>query len=102
MLMYRKSMFDRYYCIKTFSRSTTLEKMPRKVLFSSTILDHTDAERYVTCERFKNAASKANVDVTELRLLLCTLLMMTSVFFFFCDGPGILIRKTAKPCVHSM
>ena len=33
MLMYQKSMFDRYYCIKTFSRSKTLEKMLQKVFF---------------------------------------------------------------------
>ena len=27
MLMYQKSMFDRYYCIQTFCRSKTLEKL---------------------------------------------------------------------------
>ena len=38
MLMYQKSMFDRYYCIKSFSRPKTLEKMHRKALFPVPIM----------------------------------------------------------------
>ena len=34
MLMYQKSMFDRYYCIKTFCRSKTLEKHSLDFLFN--------------------------------------------------------------------
>ena len=45
---------------KNFSRSKTLEKMPRKGLFR---VLYTDAERYVTCKRFENAASKAETNV---------------------------------------
>ena len=37
-LMYQKSMFDRYYCIKSFSCPKTLEKMPRKALFPVPIM----------------------------------------------------------------
>ena len=33
MLMYQKSMFDCYYCIQTFCRWKTLEKMLQKDLF---------------------------------------------------------------------
>ena len=58
MLMYQKSLFDRYYCIKTFSRSKTLEKIPRKLSCT-----YYGAERQVTCQRFKNATSKANTNV---------------------------------------
>ena len=60
MLMYQKSMSGRFYCIKTFYRSKTLEKMLRKVLFSCT---YNGAERHVTCERFENAASRAKTNV---------------------------------------
>ena len=59
MLMYQKSIFDRYYCIKTFSRTKTLEKMPRKGLFRAL---YTGAKRHVTCERFENAASRAKTN----------------------------------------
>ena len=60
MLMCQKSMTDRYYCIKHFFRSKTLEKMPQKVLFTCT---YNGAETHVTCERFENAASRAKTNV---------------------------------------
>ena len=56
MLMYQKSMFDRYYmyCIKhLFFRSKTLEKLLEKLLFTCT---YNGAEKHATCERFENAA----------------------------------------------
>ena len=60
MLMYQKSMFDRCYCIKTFSRSKTLEKIHRKFFFRVLF---TGAENHVTYERFENAASRAETNV---------------------------------------
>ena len=81
MLMYQKSMFDHYYCIKTLCRSKTLEKMLWKFFFSC---NYNGVERHVTCERFEKAASRAKTKfypgITKLCWLLCTLLMMTSVF----------------------
>ena len=49
---------------ETFCRSKTLEKMLLKVLFSCT---HSGAEKHVTCERFENAAFRAN---TKLNVIL--------------------------------
>ena len=61
MLMYQKSMFDRYYCIKNFFfRWKTLEKLLQKVLFTCT---YNGAEKHVTCERFENAASRAKTNI---------------------------------------
>ena len=60
MLIYQKSMSDRYHCIKTFVRSKTLENLLQKVLFTCT---YNGAEKHVTCERFENAASRAKTNV---------------------------------------
>ena len=54
----RKSMFDRYYCIKTFCHSKTSEKMLWKVPLSCTSIG---TKIPVTCESFENAYSRANV-----------------------------------------
>ena len=91
MLMYLKSMFDRYYCIKHFFRLKTLEKLLQKVLFTCTF---NDAEKHVTCARFENAASwaKTNVIITG---------HFTDDDISFYYGPRMLIRKTAKPCINS-
>ena len=94
MLMYQKSMFDRYYCIKHIFRSKTLEKLLQKVLFTCT---YNGAEKHVTCERFENAASRAKTS------LLCTLLMMTSVFmtapeFVFVKPQSRALTAGELPC----
>ena len=60
MLIYQKSMFDRYYCTKHSFRSKTMEKLLQKALF---ICTYNDAEKHVTCERFENAASRAKTYV---------------------------------------
>ena len=92
MLVYQKSRFNCYYCIKTFSRSKTLEKKPYKVLFSCT---YNDRERHVTCEHFTNAASRAKTNVMlTSRNYICYCARTDDVSF--CDGPIMLIRKTAK------
>ena len=38
MLMYQKTMFDRCYCIKSFSHLKTLEKRFEKLIFCITIM----------------------------------------------------------------
>ena len=85
------NMFDRYFCIKTFFRSKTLEKLLQKVLFTCT---YNAAEKHVTCERFENAASRAKTDVIAT-------VHFTDDDVSFYDGSGMLIPKTAKPCLNS-
>ena len=60
MLMYQKSMFDCYYCIKIFFHSKILEKWLQKCLFSHT---YNGAEKHVTCKCFENAASRAKTNI---------------------------------------
>ena len=60
MLMYQKSMFDRYYCIEHFFRSKTLEKLLQKVIFAC---NYNGAEKHVTCEHSENAASRAMINI---------------------------------------
>ena len=60
MLMYQKSIFDRYYCIKFFFHSKTSEKLLQKVLFTCT---HNGAKKHITCERFENDASRAKTNI---------------------------------------
>ena len=61
LLMFQKSMFYRYYCIKTFFFcSKTLEKLLQKVLFTCTC---NGAEKHVTYERFENATFRAKTKV---------------------------------------
>ena len=71
--MYQKSMFDRYYCIKTLFSSKTLEKLLQKGLFYCT---YDGTENHVTCERFENTASRAKTNASPLCMLL---MMMMSV-----------------------
>ena len=92
MLMYQNSMFDRYYCRKTFfSLEKTLEKLLQKFLFTCT---YNGAEKHITCERFKNVASRAKTN-------LIATVHFTDDHISFYDGPGMLIHKTAKPCINS-
>ena len=71
-------MFDRYYCIKHFFPSKTLEKLLQKVLFTCT---YNGAEKHVTCERFENAASRAQTNVIAT-------VHETDDDVSFYDGPG--------------
>ena len=86
-----KSMFDRYYCINIFFCSKALEKLLQKVLFTCT---YNGAEKHVTCEHSENAASRAKTNVI-------TTVHFTDDDVSFNDGPGMLICKTAKPCINS-
>ena len=93
MLMYQKSMFEHYYCIKHFFCSKTLEKLLQKVLFTCI---YNGTEKHVTCtwECFENAASWAKTNVI-------TTVHSTYGDVSFYDGLVMLIRKTAKPCINS-
>ena len=74
MLIYQKSMFDRQYCIDTFCCSKTLGNLLRRVLFFCT---YNGAKKHIACERFENAASRAQ---TRLHSLLWALLVITAGF----------------------
>ena len=52
-------------------------------------------EKHVTCERFENAASRAKTNVIAA-------VHFTDDDVSFYDGPGMLILKTAEPCINSM
>ena len=82
--MYQKSMFDRYYCIKHFFFSLEKEKVLQKVLLPVPII----------ARKSTLPSNVLEMPLPGQRLtlsLLCTLLMMTSVF----------ILKIAKPCINS-
>ena len=72
-------------------RSKTLQKLLQKVLF---ICIYSGAKKHVTCERFENAASRAKTNIIATE-------HFTADDVNFYDGPGILIHKTAKPCINS-
>ena len=84
-----------HYCIKAFCHSKTLEEKLQKVHFSST---YNGAERHLTCERFEKATSRANDNCHEITF--ATMNVTDEVRF--CDSPGMLLHKTAKPCINNM
>ena len=74
MLMYQKSMFDCYYCIKTFFFARkTLNKLLQKVLFTCIIM----AQKSILLANIFKMSLPGQWLTSSL---LCTLLMMTSVF----------------------
>ena len=73
MLMYQKSMFDRYYCIKLFSRQKTLEKLLKKLFLPAPIMSRKST---LPANVWKMLLPRQRLTSS----LLCTLLMMTSVF----------------------
>ena len=60
MLVYQKTMFDRYYCIKSFCHLKTLEKTLRKVIFCITIMARKKHEASIG---FDDACSRATTYV---------------------------------------
>ena len=78
MLVHRKTMFGRCYCIKSFSHLKTFEKRFERVHFCFTI---NGAQKHDGFVGFKNACSRAKTlchpNVTNLRSFPCTLLLMT-------------------------
>ena len=55
MLVYQKTMFDRYYCIKSFCHLKTLEKRFKKIIFV--------AQKHEEFVGFENACSRAKTYV---------------------------------------
>ena len=62
MLVYQKTMFDHYYCIKSFCHLKTLEKRFEKINFCTCITDYSP-QRHEGFIVFK-------IPVTEQRLML--------------------------------
>ena len=92
MLIYQEGMIYRYYCRKPFF-SFFVRKLWRKcfkkVLFTCTYIG---AEKYVTCERFENAAYRAKTNVIDI-------LHFTDDDVSFYDGPESLF---VKPQSHAL
>ena len=83
-------MFDPYFCIKTFFRSKPLEKL-LEFFYPVPIMARM---KHVTCERFENAASGAKINIIAT-------VHVTDDDVSFCDGPGMIILKTAMLCINS-
>ena len=68
MLLYQKTMFGRYYCIKSLFHLKTLEKTLRKVHF---LYYYNRAQKYEGLVGFENACSRAKtyVILTSLKYL---------------------------------
>ena len=62
MLMYQKSMFGLYYCIKTIN---FLENLGEIASRNSCTCTYNGTEKHATCERFENAASGAKTNVID-------------------------------------
>ena len=81
MVVYQKTMFDRYYCIKSCFHLKTLEKSFEKFIF---VLLSNGAEKNEGFVGFENVCSRAKTYVIltspKLHSFLCTLLLMTSIF----------------------
>ena len=60
MLVYQKTMFDRYYCIKSFCHYETLEKRFYK---SSFLYYYNCVQKHERFEGFKEASSRAKTYV---------------------------------------
>ena len=82
VLMYQKSMFDRYYCIKHFFRSKTRNCL-KKCFLPVPIMAR------------KLSTSPANV------LNVIATVHFTDDDVSFYDGPGMHFCKTTKPCINS-
>ena len=94
----RKSMLHRCYCIKTFCHSKTSEKILRKIPFSVPILARkATLPRYVlkTPLPGQMLPSFWRQEITFLTV------HVTDDDVRYCDGPGMLICKTTKPCINS-
>ena len=59
MLMHQKTMFDRYYCLKSFCHSKTLEKRFEKFILHY----YNGAQKHERVVGFENACSRAKTYV---------------------------------------
>ena len=80
MLVYQKTMFDHFNCIKSFCHLKTLEKRFEKFTFCISIMARKSMKGFVG---FEKAGSRAKTYVILMSLdyvNLCMLLLMTSNF----------------------
>ena len=77
MLVYQKTMFDRYYCIKSFCHLKTLEN-------ASFLYYYNGAQKHEGFVGFQKSLFQSkdlrHYNVTKVRSFLCTFLLMTSIF----------------------
>ena len=71
MIVYQKTMFDCYYCVKSFYHLKTLEKRFEKLIFVllNGVQKH---EGFVGFENICVRAKTCHPNVTKLHLFLCT------------------------------
>ena len=99
MLVYKKSMFDRCYCIKTFCCLKTSEKSFEKFFFPvptmgrKSMLPVNVLKMLLPGQRLTSSWDHEITFVT---------VHVTNDDVSFCDGPGMINLKTAKPCINSM
>ena len=101
MLMYQKIMFDSYYCIKTVKHFVTwkfrrkcfekfffpLPIMAQKVMLPTNVLQMPlPGQMIASFWRYKSTFATVHVTDDDIK---------------FCEGHGMIIRKTAKPCINS-
>ena len=79
MLVYQKTMFDRYYCIKSFCHLKTLEN----TLKSSFLYYYNGAQKHKGLVGFEKSLFQSkdipHPNVTKLHSFLCTILLITSI-----------------------
>ena len=91
MLLYQKSMFDRYYCIKPFSFARKLWRNCFKKFFLS---------EPIMSRKSTLPANVLKMPLPGQRQRLAPVLFTDDDVIFY-DGPGRLIHKTLKPCINS-
>ena len=67
MIMYQKTTFDRYYCIKSFCHLKTLEKTLRKVHFCISIMARKSMKDSYVLKSLFQSKDLRHPNITELR-----------------------------------
>ena len=97
MLVYQRTMFDRYYCIKSFCH---LKNFGKNTLKSYFLYYYSGLQKHEAFIGFENACARAATYLilkSRLRLFLCRLLFMRSN----CSTAQMRICKVQKPCINS-
>ena len=92
-----ENMFVRRYCIKTFCRSKTLEKFLRAVFFFFFFFFFFCAYSGLHANVLKTQLSWQILTSSWRHEITIASVHVTDDDVSFCDGPIMLIRKTAKP-----
>ena len=95
--MYQKIMFDRYHCIKTSCQSKTLENGSKSV-FPVPIMARKGTYRVNV---LNTPLPGQNITSCWRREITFATVHVTDDDVSFCDGPGMPIHKTEKPCINS-